>query len=176
MVDEPFDGKEINAILEREVNRVFGLRKWRSIEQAEIATGVPASTIRRMRMGMSVKPLNVIQFGTAVGEQKEMWGLYALGLEPSVVSDVANQVQQLSPEVEEILEYIEDPQVRQAVRYFHGVPLEYRGAALASLAGMARYKDASEIARELEEEATVGKRANRKERPSVKPDEGNTSP
>lgn len=175
MVDAPPEGKELNVILEREVNRVFDARRWRSVEQAEIATGIPASTIRRMRMGMSVKAQAVIQFGTAIGEQKELWGLYALGFEPSVVSDVATLAQQLSPELEEMIEYIEDPQVRQAVRYFHGVPPEYRDAALASLAGMARYKDAAEIARELEEEATFGKRANRKDRPSTNADRGDSS-
>lgn len=72
----------------------------------------------------------------------------------------------VSPEMAQILEYIEDPETRAAVRYFHGLPPEMRGPALASLAGMAKYKDAAEIARELEEEATFGKRSDRAERPS----------
>jgi hypothetical protein len=70
-----------NVALRREVERVMSERGW-SLQQAEVATGIPATTINRMRKGLAVKTPTVIRFGIAVGEGRERWAMVALGVAP----------------------------------------------------------------------------------------------
>lgn len=155
-------------VLQREVERVLTARNW-SLLRAEMQTGISSGTINRMKKGLNVAAKTVVEFGAKVGEPVERWQMVAVGRDPDAVTTDGDRLLPaqpvLSPEMEQILEYIEDPETREAVKYFHGLPPELRGPALASLAGMAKYKDAGEIARELEEEATHGKRAGRRDMP-----------
>lgn len=72
----------INEVLAQEVQRVFASRQWKSFQQAEIATGLPASTIQRLHRGASVKADTAVKFGEAIGESKEKWVRVAAGLSP----------------------------------------------------------------------------------------------
>lgn len=67
-------------MLAQEVERVFRARGWNSFGEAEIATGVPASTLQRLRKGARVKPQTAALFGQAVGENADKWSSIAVGI------------------------------------------------------------------------------------------------
>jgi hypothetical protein len=87
---------EVNGVLRREVERVLHVRAW-SLQDAEIATGIPASTINRMRKGLAVKAPTVIRFGLAIGETRDYWAKVALGMEPA--DSVIGSKREPSPEI-----------------------------------------------------------------------------
>lgn len=70
---------DINQLLAHAVTRVLARQNW-SLQQAEIQTGIPASTINRMKHGQKVKAETVMRFGKASGESPETWGRLALGM------------------------------------------------------------------------------------------------
>jgi hypothetical protein len=68
-------------MLSAEVERVWKERGWKSYKDAELAIGMPQSTIRRLRLGdPNVKAVTAAEFGEKVGENPEKWKLLASGL------------------------------------------------------------------------------------------------
>jgi len=64
---------------------------------------------------------------------------------------------------DDVLRYIKDPDVQELVRYYNGTPPEIRPF---SKNAVKRFRDASDIADEIEAARTAGKRADRNENPS----------
>lgn len=86
---QPEEG--VNVVLRDEVERVMTARGW-SLQQAEIVTGIPATTINRMRKGLGVKAPTVIRFGTAIGEDRQRWAMVALGVKPEPAPSSSREI------------------------------------------------------------------------------------
>jgi hypothetical protein len=111
LVYEPLPNAIGHGLLGREVERVLAAHGW-SLQAAEVATGIPASTINRMRKGLAVKLPTILRFGEAVGEHLTYWGMVAVGMPPSQIM--------LEPAAGEVAVYERDP------RTFLQAPEGYR--------------------------------------------------
>lgn len=151
--------------------KIRSLMRGRTVDTIANRTNgaLSGSTVRRAHDGLRIDEakLDILAEALSVSpnELRPLLG-YPLIAENQDVSVQANA--NISPEILEIIEYIEDPETRAVVKYFHGLPPEERNRHLGAWDGLRKYRNAGDIARELEEEATVGKRADRKERPTLR--------
>jgi len=87
-------GEEIQNLVAQEVERIFVKRGWQSIAQAEIATGIPAGTIKRLRHGLG-KAETVTRFGVSAGESYEAWSRIAHGLPPETNERISRNIERI---------------------------------------------------------------------------------
>ena len=133
----------LNVVLQTHVERVFQRRGWTSFQEASHATGVPASTIQRLRAGLNVRPQTAVRFGMGAGEAPERWELIAVGHDPDAPlrDETGEPDPRLAGIAPELIAYMHDPAVADLVLSFVAFPPEARRSLADMLKAMRRSFD-----------------------------------